>query len=146
MSRMTCAVPLVLVSLAAGCTDRGETEAQMVVEHVQALDPYAEREDRRRLVEQLEGMDLETQDVAEVRDGCVDAHRRLLAAEDLQQEAKKSLDGVEDAKNGGELTDVQAEDIAESIQRSNEALVEASARLPKCQERVAKLGSKYEVD
>lgn len=147
VNRMPCAVPLLLVAVAAaGCTDRGETEAQMVLEHVQALDPYAESKDRRQLVEQLQGMELETEEVAQVRDGCVEAHRRLLEAEDLQAEAKKSLDEVEAAKNGGELSAVEAEDIAGAIQRSNDALLEAGAMLPKCQQRAAKLGSKYELD
>lgn len=134
-----------LLVVVAGCGDRKKAEARMVVDRVRAIDPYSAVAVRGKLVDGLAKLDVQAPDVRKVRDACVHAHRELLEAEGLQSDAKKALDQAQSAKTAGKLTDAQAERIAHTIKRSNEALVEASVLLPKCQAQVAKLASRYEI-
>lgn len=139
---------VLLLSIAlvlGGCTDRDETEARLVIDHVDAIDPYGDVADRRKRVAQLQKLGVETPAVRKVRDACVHAHETLLEAEDLQKRAQKELDAAEAGKAAGKPVSEKAAKIGQTISRSNDALMKASELLPDCQHQVARLASRYEI-
>jgi hypothetical protein len=139
------AIPTALLMLvlgsATGCTDRERSEASLLVDRANAIDPYADADERRERVAALEALGLESTEARAVRDACVEAHGKLLEAEDASAQAKEVVAKAE--RGEATLTAEQAGDVGRTIERSNEALLTASELLPRCQARVAELASRH---
>lgn len=68
----------------------------MFLDRLERLDLDDPAEQRRRLVDNLANMPLSDADITEARDVCVDAHRSILEAEELQASAAQMLGRYED--------------------------------------------------
>jgi hypothetical protein len=144
LRRVKAAAPVLVVLLAcagAGCTDRERAEARLLVDRASAIDPRAGVDERRRQVDALERLGLESEGARVVRAQCVTAHRKLLEAEDATARANEVVGQAE--RGEAPLTSERASEVGRSIQRSNDALVEAADMLPQCQARVAELASRH---
>jgi hypothetical protein len=144
LARVRIRAALVQVSLllcVVGCADREASEARLLVSRAGAIDPYADVEDRRARVDALAALALESDGARGVRDTCVEAHRKLLEAEDASARAREALARSE--RGEAELTPTEAAAVGRTIAQSNAALAEAGEQLPECQARVAELASRH---
>lgn len=118
---------LLAASLAGGCSDREKQEAKVVVQRVDALELRGDIEKRRKKVNELDKLELETKAAKQARDGCVKGHRALLDVEENQQIAKDEFGTLEGAR---------------AMKKANEALGEADELLHRCNDDVSGLKAK----
>jgi hypothetical protein len=114
-------------------------EARELFDRISSLDPNAPDASRRARLQDLERLQLRDPALARVRDVCLTAHGGMLEAEDAQAVAKRSLAAAEQRNPGGGIPAVEAQRIADAIDRSNRALAAAQAALPRCEEQSREL-------
>lgn len=126
--------------------DRTRNDALLFLDRYEALDVDDPLETRRPLVEALAAMPFAAAEVDRVRDGCVEAHRTLILAEERGAEAREIFDR---ATEGGRVpegdipTEVRAS-IEAALSESNEALPRARAQLRECMDGARGLSVRFQ--
>lgn len=126
--------------------DRTRNDALLFLDRYEALDVDDPIDVRRPLVSALAEMPFAAEEVDRVRDGCVEAHRTLIVAEERGAEAREIF---ERATGGGRVpeseipTDVRAS-IEAALAESNEALPRARAQLRDCMDDARRLQVRFQ--
>jgi len=130
------ALTLLMVMTALGCSGEKERlqRARTLLERISKLDPNAPAALRRAQLEAIAAMPLVAKEAIAVRELCLGAHRGLLAAEVAQAQARTRLDTMDRGRrDGGIAAALEAQQVAELIGKSNQALAKAQRALPECE-------------
>ena len=133
-------ITLGVVLLLAGCEEDARNDANLFLVRIETIDlddPPAQREER---VSALEQLPLRHTQIREVRDLCVNAHRTLLRAEALAQQARERLGALE---GSDEVPATAAREIEVALTRSNHLLAESRRLFPRCTRRTEELQRQY---
>lgn len=136
--RRTLAILVLLAGVACGRDASGE--ARMFLDRLERLDLDDPPADRRRLVDNLANMPLSDAEVTEARDVCVDAHRNILEAEDLQADAARLLARYEadQVPSAGDRARIQRD-----IQSADAALARSRDLFSRCHRQTRELDVRY---
>ncbi len=136
--RWTLAIIVLLAGVACGRDASGE--ARMFLDRLERLDLDDPADDRRRLVDNLANMPLSDAEVTEARDVCVDAHRNILEAEELQADAAGLLARYEpdQVPSAGDRARIQRD-----IQSADAALARSRDLFSRCHRHSRELDMRY---
>lgn len=126
---------LLLLLASAGCNGESaaKTEAHDLLQRIQAIEDDTSLEARKKALDALVLLRLESSDNRKARDACHAAHAGLLAAETEQAIAKKALDEAQKGPSGAPLSAQSGKLVADAIERSNRALAAAQKHFPSCE-------------
>lgn len=126
-------------------SDRTRNDAMLFLDRFGHLDVDSPIYERRPHIEALESMPFASQEVDEIRDLCVEAHRMLLVAEERGAEARESFDRATD-RGQLEESDISAETraaIEAALGESNRALARVRPLMMRCDDRVRGLRARF---
>ncbi len=112
----------------------------MFLDRVERIDLDEPSTQRRRLVDNLATMPLANAEIAEARDVCVDAHRSILEAEELQADAAEILGRYEEDEtpSAGDRARVQRD-----ITNADTALERSRDLFARCHRQTRDLDLRY---
>ena len=135
---------LAILGLAAFTGADGSGDARRFFEVYGEVDADAPMAERAQRIEALAAVPLATDEIATVRDLCVEAHRTLLRAEERGAEARAAFRQATAGGSGEEsITDEQRASIETALSESNDALALARRQMPECLRRVHGLEQRY---
>lgn len=137
------AASISLVGVLAGCGDREENEARIFLDRVERVHIDAPPAARRRQIEALESISIQTESIAQLRETCVEGHTALVEAEEAQASAQQRLDELAGDDPDARIDPAQAREIADAIERSSDAIERARGKLTDCQQGTADLERKH---
>lgn len=130
LAAMTRLAPLSLLLFIACSSSRERAEAMRLLDVAESIRVQDPLDVRRARLASLEHLELSTDKLEELRGACVRAHRSLIAAEEIQEEAR-TLIGLA-ARSGGSLGAEQRERIESALARSTAAAQESQTLFVGC--------------
>jgi hypothetical protein len=125
--------------------DRTRNDAMLFLDRFGALDVDSPVLERLPHIEALASMPFASEEITEVRDLCVEAHRTLLVAEERGAEARASFDRATDQGRLAE-SDISPEtraSIEAALGESNRALERVRPLMTRCDDRVRGLRARF---
>ena len=129
--------------LLAGCEDRRDNEERLLLDRASHVDHDAPEPIRAQQIEDLATVVLQTDELATLRDMCVEGHRALLEAETEQARAGQELAALSGGDPNARIPTEKARSVADAIQASSSALERARELLRSCQAELAELRHRH---
>ena len=129
-----------MVFLLCACEEDARNDANLFLVRVERVDLDDAPDEREAHVRALENLPLRNPQIREVRDLCVNAHRTLLRAEGMAQEAREQLAALEGQDT---VPADSAREIEVALTRSNALLAESRHLFPRCTRRTEELQMRY---